>query len=168
MPLLIIMLAIPTAEIFILIEIGGIIGTWPTIGLIVLTAVVGGAILRYQGLRTLRRAREQIARQQLPVMEIAEGATLAVAAVLLMTPGFFTDAIGALLLLPFLRRMVLFAVVSRLQGRMSHGFRAGPSSDSDQPRGPVIDGEFDHVDEPPKADDAPPRDLPPPPGSERR
>lgn len=162
MPLLIIMLAIPTAEIFILIEIGGIIGTWPTIGLIVLTAVVGGAILRYQGLRTLQRAREQIARQQLPIMEIAEGATLAVAAVLLLTPGFFTDAIGALLLLPFLRRMVLFLVVSRLQGRMAHGFRTGHAPHQDPPGGPIIDGDFDHVDEAPKKDDTPHRDLPPP------
>jgi len=162
MPLLIILLAVPTAEIFILIEVGGIIGTWPTIGLIVLTAMVGGAILRYQGLRTLQRARAQMARHQLPIMEIAEGATLAVAAVLLLTPGFFTDAIGALMLIPFLRRIVLIAVITRLKGRMARDFRGGAHRSGQDDHGPVIDGEYDRVDDEPEKDNSSTRNLPGP------
>ena len=94
MPLLLLLLAIPVGEVFIFLEVGSVIGTWPTIGLIVGTAVVGGLILRWQGLQTLARARQQLAANRLPVAEMAEGAALALAAVLLLTPGFFTDTLG--------------------------------------------------------------------------
>ena len=77
MPFILLLLAIPVGEVFIFLEVGSVIGTWPTIGLIVGTAVVGGMILRWQGLQTLARARRQLAANRLPVAEMAEGAALA-------------------------------------------------------------------------------------------
>lgn len=163
MLLLLLLLAVPTAEIFIFIKVGGVIGAWPTVGLIIATALIGGTILRFQGLQTLARARQQIARKQLPVMEMAEGAGLALAAVLLLTPGFFTDALGALLLVPPLRRLAILWAINRMQVRGSwtagdphtRGGHPEPTNGS----GPIIDGEYSEVD------DTPDENLPPPRGS---
>jgi len=150
MPFLLILLAIPVGEVFIFLEVGGVIGTWPTIGLIIGTAVVGGLILRWQGLQTLARARRQLAANRLPVAEMAEGAALALAAVLLLTPGFFTDALGTLLLFPPLRRSLLRRLIARFAPHHARhaGDAAGPAPGADGGR--VIDGEFTVLDETPE------------------
>ena len=146
MPLLLLLLAIPVGEVFIFLEVGSVIGTWPTVGLIVGTAVVGGLILRWQGLQTLARARAQLAANRLPVAEMAEGAALALAAVLLLTPGFFTDALGAVLLLPPLRRTLLRRLLARLAPHARDAAAgAGPAAAADGAR--VIDGEYRVLDD---------------------
>ena len=147
MPFLLLLLAIPVGEVFIFLEVGSVIGTWPTIGLIVGTAVVGGTILRWQGLQTLARARQQLAANRLPVAEMAEGAALALAAVFLLTPGFFTDALGTLLLFPPLRRSLLRRVLARVAPNARHA-GAGPASGGDGGR--VIEGEYTVLDETPE------------------
>ena len=147
---LLLFLAIPAAEIFLFIEVGGKIGTWPTIGMILDTAVIGGAILRYQGRQMIARAREQVAKREMPVAEIAQGAVLVLAALLLLTPGFITDAFGALLLIPFLRRLVLVVLLLAIRARLREkDRRAEPGSDA--AAGSVIDGEFKDIS---NADDA--------------
>ncbi len=149
MPFLLLLLAIPVGEVFIFLEVGSVVGTWPTIGLIVGTAVVGGMILRWQGLQTLARARQQLAANRLPVAEMVEGAALAVAAVLLLTPGFFTDALGTLLLLPPLRRSILRRLLARFAPDARHaGSAGGPESAADGAR--VIDGEYTVLDDAPE------------------
>ena len=147
---LLLFLAIPAAEIFLFIEVGGQIGTWPTIGMIFATAVSGGAILRYQGRQMIARAREQVAKREMPVAEIAQGAVLVLAALLLLTPGFITDAFGALLLIPFLRRLVLVVLLLAIRARLREkDRRAEPGGDA--AAGSVIDGEFKDIS---NADDA--------------
>ena len=137
-------LAVPAAEIYLFIEIGGRIGAWPTIAIIFGTALLGGAILRYQGRQMIMRAREQVAKRGLPVAEIADGAILVLAALLLLTPGFITDALGALLLVPFLRRLVLGALLLALRARIRGASqRAGPGSAA--AGGPIIEGKFEDV-----------------------
>ena len=149
MPFILLLLAVPIGEVFIFLEVGSVIGTWPTIGLIVGTAVIGGMILRWQGLQTLARARQQLAANRLPVAEMAEGATLALAAVLLLTPGFFTDALGTLLLFPPLRRSMLRRLLARFAPHASHaGAGSGPASAADGAR--VIDGEYTVLDDAPE------------------
>jgi len=157
MPFLLLLLAIPVGEIFVFLEVGAVIGTWPTIGLIVGTAVLGGTILRWQGLQTLARARRQLAQNRLPVAEMAEGAALALAAVLLLTPGFFTDALGTLLLLPPLRRSLLRRVLARL-GPRSRFADAAPGADPGAGGGGrVIDGEYQVLDDGPEPGPPAPR-----------
>ena len=149
MPFILLLLAVPVGEVFIFLEVGSIIGTWPTIGLIVGTAVIGGMILRWQGLQTLARARRQLAANRLPVAEMVEGAALALAAVLLLTPGFFTDALGTLLLFPPLRRSLLRRLIARFAPHARHaGADAGPGSGADGQR--VIDGEYTVLDDAPE------------------
>ena len=140
---LLLFLAIPAAEIYLFIEVEGQIGTWPTIAMIFGTAMIGGAILRYQGRQMIERAREQVARHEMPVAEIAQGAVLVVAALLLLTPGFITDAFGALLLIPFLRRLVLGLLLLAIRARLRGKHRpAGPGGAAP---GKVIDGEFEDI-----------------------
>ena len=100
---------------YLLITVGGYIGALPTIGCVMLTAVVGVALLRWQGLATLARGIGRANAGELPAQEIAEGMLLAVAGALLLTPGFMTDAIGFVLLVPAGRQLVVRWLRSRVQ-----------------------------------------------------
>ena len=131
--LLIALLVVPLAEIYVLIEVGSEVGAVAAVALVVLTAVVGAALMRAQGLATLLRARAAMARGETPALEMLEGAVILVAGALLLTPGFLTDAVGFACLVPSVRQRLLLAAV-RLRP-------AGPG------RGPargrrVIEGEY--------------------------
>ena len=155
-------IAIPILEMVVLIQVGQQIGALWTIVLVLLTAFIGINLLRYQGLSTLSRATWRMQSGQIPAQEMLEGILLAVGGALLLTPGFVTDTIGFLLLVPFTRQF--FA--SRLMGRFKSfasanvaggGFGAGGFSkggfntdiNSDQS---IIDGEFE-VPQKPAAED---------------
>ncbi|MFO7788156.1 MAG: FxsA family protein [Halospina sp.] len=111
---LIAFIIIPIIEMVILIEVGGLIGALPTVGLVLLTAVIGAAMLRQQGAATLLRANQRMASGELPAREMAEGLLLAVGGALLLTPGFVTDAVGFACLIPFTRRWLSGYVVNRM------------------------------------------------------
>ncbi|MGB0631479.1 MAG: FxsA family protein, partial [Alphaproteobacteria bacterium] len=98
-------IAVPVIEIALFIEIGGWIGLWPTIAIVIVTAFAGTTLLRIQGLGVLQRAQESANRNELPVQEVFNGLCLLVAGVLLLTPGFFTDAIGFMLFVPLFRKL---------------------------------------------------------------
>ena len=104
-----IFLGIPALEIFLLIKIGGKIGALNTISLIFLTAIIGIYYARLQGLQTLRSGLASLYQNKAPIYEIISGASIAVAAILLIIPGFLTDTIGFLLLIP-LSRNILFKI----------------------------------------------------------
>ena len=104
--LLLIILFVPLLEIYLFIEIGGQIGAFNTILIILSTAIIGIYFVRLQGLSTLRSGVTQIYKNQIPVYEMMSGAALAVAAVLLIVPGFATDVIGFLLILPITRNLI--------------------------------------------------------------
>tara|TARA_Y100000741_G_C18105213_1_gene498530 strand:+ start:28 stop:432 length:405 start_codon:yes stop_codon:yes gene_type:complete len=104
--LLLIILFIPLLEIYLFIEIGGQIGAFNTILIILTTAIVGIYFVRLQGLSTLKSGVTQIYKNQIPVYEMMSGAALAVAAVLLIIPGFATDVVGFLLIIPLTRNLI--------------------------------------------------------------
>ncbi|NQU72221.1 MAG: FxsA family protein [Rhodospirillales bacterium] len=97
---------VPLIEIGIFVLIGDEIGLWNTLAIVVLTAFIGTGMLRAQGLRTLQRAQESLARQEFPVAEVFDGLCLLVGGALLLTPGFLTDALGFLLFLPPVRTAI--------------------------------------------------------------
>ena len=135
-PLLaVLFLAVPIVEIYLLIQVGQVIGAGWTIFLVVLTAVIGVALLRVQGLSTLNRAQQKLAHNELPAREILEGMGLLVAGALLLTPGFCTDAIGFLLLFPPTRLWLVSAVASRMVVVTAGGGGASRDRDHD-----VIEG----------------------------
>ena len=112
--LFLLFITIPLLEIYLLIKAGSVIGAFPTVALVVFTAVLGAFLLRLQGLSTMNRMRANMMRGKVPAMEILEGAALLMAGGLLLTPGFFTDAIGFLLLIPPLRRHWLLKIIDRV------------------------------------------------------
>ena len=101
-----IFIALPAIEIFIMIKIGGHIGALNTMGLIFLTAIIGIYYARIQGIQTLRSGIVDIYQNKAPIQQLITGATIAFAAVLLIIPGFFTDLIGFILLIPFSRNIL--------------------------------------------------------------
>ena len=104
---LILIIGIPLIEIYLFIKIGSQIGAFNTVLLILTTAVIGVAYVRYEGFNTLKSGVGQLVKNEMPVYEIVSGATLAFAAFLLILPGFATDLVGILLVIPFTRRILL-------------------------------------------------------------
>ncbi|GAB3381879.1 FxsA family protein [Spongiibacter taiwanensis] len=114
-------IVLPVLEMWLLIKVGGVIGALPTVGLVLLTAVIGANLLRSQGFSTLTRAQQRLNSGELPATEMLEGIFLAVGGALLLTPGFVTDAIGFCCLLPALRRGLIGAMLKRGMVQMSGG-----------------------------------------------
>lgn len=146
MPLLFlaVLIGIPVLEIYTFIEVGGEIGALNTIILTILTAVLGMALLRHQGLSTLMRAQEKIQKGETPIKEVLSGFLLAIAGLFLLIPGFATDTVGFLLFLPPLRHFVAHWFSDKVQfmGPGDNGsayYRRGNST--------IIDGDFTVVPE---------------------
>ena len=104
---LILIIGIPLIEIYLFIKIGSQIGAFNTVLLILTTAVIGIAYVRYEGFNTLKSGIGQLVKNEIPIYEIISGATLAFAAFLLILPGFATDLVGILLVIPFTRKILL-------------------------------------------------------------
>ena len=116
-------IAVPVIEIILFIEVGGWIGLWPTIAIVVGTAFAGTSLLRIQGLAVLQRAQDSASRNELPVQEVFDGLCLLVAGALLLTPGFFTDALGFALFMPLFRKLAGETIWRWLTAR-AHKFQA--------------------------------------------
>lgn len=112
--LALIFIVVPVVEIFLLIQVGGIIGAWWTIGLVILTAIIGVRLLKIQGISTLGRAQQKMQSGEMPAMEMLEGIGLIIAGAFLLTPGFFTDGVGFCLIIPPIRRALVAAIVARM------------------------------------------------------
>ena len=110
---LVLIVGIPLIEIYLFIKVGSEIGAFNTVLLILTTAIVGVTYARYEGFNTLRSGIKQIVKNELPVYEIFSGATLAFAALLLIIPGFATDIIGILLVIPFTRKIILSKFIKK-------------------------------------------------------
>ena len=134
--LFLIFLIVPLIEIYLLIKIGSVVGAGTTIFLVVFTAVLGAFLVRTQGFSTLASVQMQLARGQIPALEIVEGLCLFIAGALLLTPGFFTDAIGFILLTPPLRRLIIHSMIDRGLFRAFAGAPIQPEYDSNDHGGP--------------------------------
>lgn len=148
MPLLLLFIAIPLIEIALFIQIGGIIGLGWTLAIVFLTAIIGSSLVRQQGSLALRQLQQSFNALSDPTEPLAHGAMILFSGVLLLTPGFFTDAVGFALLIPPVRQWVF----TRLRARMSvQSFTMGaqtqePFTAKPRETGPdVIDGEFTDV-----------------------
>ena len=109
-PFLLIFICLPALEIYLLINVGVYVGALNTLALIFLTAVIGIYFAKHQGMKTFKSGMINLYQNKLPIYEMMSGASIAIAALLLIVPGFFTDFIGFLILIPFTRR-ILFRLV---------------------------------------------------------
>ena len=106
-------IGIPALEIFLMIKIGGKIGALNTVLLIFLTAIIGIYFAKLEGIKTMRSGIMNMYQNKIPIYEMISGASIAIAALLLITPGFFTDTIGFLLLIPFTRKILISFLVKK-------------------------------------------------------
>jgi UPF0716 protein FxsA len=120
-PFFLIFIALPALEIMLLIKIGGQLGALNTVALIFLTAIVGMYFARIQGIQTLKSGMINLYQNKMPVYEIMSGASIAIAALLLIIPGFFTDFIGFLLLVPFTRKHLFNLALKRSSQKKNDG-----------------------------------------------
>ena len=111
--LFVVFLLVPLIEIWLLIQVGSVIGAGWTIFLVVFTAVLGATLVRAQGLSTYGRMQAMLARGQMPALEMLEGLALFLAGALLLTPGFLADGVGFVLLVPELRRGIIRGLLRR-------------------------------------------------------
>ena len=110
---LFLIIGVPLIEIYLFIKIGSQIGAFNTVLLILITAITGVAYARYEGFNTLKSGISQIVKNQIPIYELVSGATLAFAAILLILPGFATDFLGILLVIPFTRKIILSRIIKK-------------------------------------------------------
>lgn len=148
-------IGIPLIEIAVFIQVGDQIGLWSTIGLVILTAVIGTMLLRQQGIQTLMRAQAHVAQNNLPAQELFDGVCLLFAGALLLTPGFVTDSVGFLLLIPAFRIKMGRALFQKLaqSGRFKANFHTHNATSDPSPSqsdAPIIDADFEDL--PPKKD----------------
>ena len=138
--LFLLFLIVPIIEMIVLIQVGAWIGVVPTVLLVVFTATLGVWLLRWQGLATWFRLQQRLASGELPGNELLEGAMLLVGGALLLTPGFVTDAVGFVCLIPVLRRPLARRLMRvLLRNVVARSGRGGATSDERV----IIDGEFE-------------------------
>ncbi len=146
--LLIAFIAIPLVEIALFIQVGGFIGLWPTLAIVLVTAILGSSLVRSQGARELSKLQNSFSALNDPTEPLANGAMILFAGALLLTPGFFTDAVGFALLFPPVRAAAFKWAKSRIKVQK---FSMGtPPNQPHPPSDRVIDGEFEEI--PPKRD----------------
>ena len=131
---LIAFILVPVVEIYLFIKIGGQIGAFNTISLIFITAIIGVIYARYEGLNTLRSGFSQLIRNETPIYEIISGAAITFAALLLIIPGFATDLLGFLLILPLTRKLFF--------GKFMKKFK-----NETKIKKPYIEGEFEDIED---------------------
>lgn len=144
MPLLLAFLLVPLIEIALFISVGGWIGLWPTLLIVVLTAILGTYLVREQGRLAITQLRSSFSELRDPTEPLAHGAMILIAGALLLTPGFFTDAVGFLLLVPGFRAAAYRWLSKRLHVER---FDMGPAPRPDH-RPDIIDGEFTEAEPP--------------------
>ncbi|HAT2715892.1 TPA: FxsA family protein [Aeromonas hydrophila] len=152
--LFLLLVGLVVLELTVMIEVGSVIGALPTVGLLILTAVLGSSLVRSEGIKTLFNAQQKMQQGEMPGREVMGGMMLALAGLLLIIPGFVTDFFGILLLQPWLRNKLADKLIGSNQFKMQMGgFQARQQpfdevSGNDQPgqaarSGTTIEGEFE-------------------------
>ena len=158
MPLFILFLCVPLIEIMLFVAVGDEIGIVATLALCILTAIAGAVLIQAQGMATLKAAQDAIEKRQMPVQEIFDGFCLLIAGLVLLTPGFFTDTIGFLLLTPPFRTWLRGQINPHINART---FRANSAPNDNHHQKErvdkgvnVIEGEYERVDNESKDDNS--------------
>lgn len=144
MLLFLLFVGVPLIEIALFIQVGGAIGIWWTLAIVIVTAVLGTRLIRAQGVLAMNDLRNSFNEMRDPSEPLAHGAMILFAGALLLTPGFFTDALGFALMIPPVRRAVFAYLRSKIQVQSFSATTSASYTEYDS--GPVIDGEFQEVD----------------------
>lgn len=137
------LIAVPLIEIALFIQVGGLIGLWPTLAIVILTAFIGTWLVRSQGAMAMNNLRQSFSNMDDPTEHLAQGAMILFSGVLLLTPGFFTDTLGFTLLVPGVRHAVFRFLRKRVHVQK---FGTGPGPGSRHPRDNSIETEYHEID----------------------
>jgi UPF0716 protein FxsA len=150
-----VLLIVPIVEITVFIMVGNVIGLWPTLGLVIGSAIIGALLLRSQGISTLMRIQKEVAAGRVPGRDMVHGVMIVVAGVLLLTPGLVTDAVGYLLFIPAVRELGWRFLRSRVVALpMGGGWRRAPEGAS-RPVAGVVELEVEEFERRPAAPSSP-------------
>jgi len=138
-------IGVPIIEIALFIQVGGWLGLWPTLAIVVLTAIAGTMMVRSQGARALANLQRSFNELNDPTEPLAHGAMILFSGALLLTPGFFTDALGFALLIPAFRKLVMREIGKRIQ---VNSVVAGQTQWTSDPGETVIDGDYEVEEDP--------------------
>lgn len=145
--------AVSLLEIFVLVKVGGFLGAWPTVLLVIVTALVGSALVRSQGIQLVQDLQQRVAKGEMPGQQMIEGVMLIVTGVLLVTPGFVTDACGLLLLQPSIRQKIAQMLLNNVKlSPNANMYGSFQQTHTDSPfstkkdSGDIIEGEFERKD----------------------
>ena len=131
--LILLIIIIPLVEIFIMIKVGHVVGAFNTILLIAFTAFAGIYYAKLEGLSTLKAGLNQLVKNEIPAYELMSGATIAIGALLLIFPGFLTDLIGLILIIPYTRKLLFRSTISKFKKEnFTSDYIEGESSDIDE------------------------------------
>ena len=134
--LLLLFIAVPIIELAVILQVGDLIGFWPTVGLLIADSILGSILMRSQGRAAWRRFNEAIAARRPPAREVVDGVLVIFGGALLLTPGFVTDIVGILFLLPPTRAVIRRILARRLVHRMTVSMMGGPAGPADGMRMP--------------------------------
>lgn len=143
--LLIAFIVVPVAEIALLIRVGAAIGAGTTVLIVIFTAILGAYLVRQQGFATINAVQNEINQGRMPALQMAEGVALLFAGAVLLTPGFFTDALGFALLTPPIRRSVIKWFIANSNFRVQTAYRGSsqnPATRQSKTSESVIEGEY--------------------------
>lgn len=138
-------LAVPLIEIALFIQVGGLIGLWPTLAIVIVTALLGTWLMRAQGALAIGQIQSSFDNLRDPTEPLAHGAMILFAGALLLTPGFFTDTAGFLLLLPPVRAAVFRHLRSRVKVATFSDHTSTPRPGANPAPGNTIDGEYEEI-----------------------
>src|SRR5215207_3357294 len=146
LPLVLLFIAVPIAELAVIIQVGQAIGIWWTIGLLIADSILGAWLMRHQGRTAWRRFNEAVGAGRVPAREVLDGALVIFGGALLLTPGFLTDALGLILLLPPTRAVVRGVLVRRLTHRMIASANRPPAPSAYDVDGTAVDVDPDRIE----------------------
>ena len=140
-------IVIPLLEVMLFITIGKYIGLWNTIIIIIITGIIGAILVKSQGITILNKALEEIKSNKIPIFSIFEGIAILIAGAFLLTPGFLTDTLGCILLIPKTRNLIISYITTHLKKRTVYKEKSTYYPDEEDKKNKIFEGDYEEIDD---------------------
>ena len=140
-------IAIPIVEVILFITVGKYIGLWNTILIIIVTGIIGAILVKSQGITIFNKALEEIKSNKMPLLSIFEGIAILIAGAFLLTPGFLTDTLGCVLLIPKTRNIIIKYITSYLEKKTIHKKKSMYEKNEEDKENKIFEGDFEEIDD---------------------
>ena len=140
-------IVVPLLEVMLFITIGKYIGLWNTIIIIIITGIIGAVLVKSQGITILNKALEEIKSNKIPIFSIFEGIAILIAGAFLLTPGFLTDTLGCILLIPKTRNLIISYIATRLKKRTVYKEKSTYYHDKEDKKNKTFEGDYEEIDD---------------------